>query len=59
MFKTTNGEHLTDYVEEGTPVDKPIKTVQVLEIPMPKKNETWDLFFVSLERAFKHKNVAI
>lgn len=36
-------------------LDKLIKTVQVLAIPL--QNETWNQFFDSLERAFKHKNV--
>ncbi|GBO16082.1 hypothetical protein AVEN_15234-1 [Araneus ventricosus] len=34
-----------------------LKAVQTLSIPVPKEDETWNLFFDSIERAFKHKTV--
>ncbi|GBL72153.1 hypothetical protein AVEN_115149-1 [Araneus ventricosus] len=38
-------------------VDKLIKGVEILTIPVPRKTESWNLFFDSLERAYKHKKV--
>ncbi|GBM62250.1 hypothetical protein AVEN_148875-1 [Araneus ventricosus] len=38
-------------------LDKLIKGVEILTIPVPRKTESWNLFFDSLERAYKHKKV--
>ncbi|GBM81225.1 hypothetical protein AVEN_236435-1 [Araneus ventricosus] len=38
-------------------LDKLIKGVEILTIPVPRKTESWNLFFNSLERAYKHKKV--
>ncbi|GBN43814.1 hypothetical protein AVEN_203845-1 [Araneus ventricosus] len=36
-------------------LDKLIKGVEILTIPVPRKTESWNLFFDSLERTYKHK----
>ncbi|GBN19665.1 hypothetical protein AVEN_48056-1 [Araneus ventricosus] len=38
-------------------LDKLIKGVEILTVPVPRKAESWNLFFDSLERAYKHKKV--
>ncbi|GBO25935.1 hypothetical protein AVEN_231234-1 [Araneus ventricosus] len=38
-------------------LDKLIKGVEILKIPVLRKTESWNLFFDSLERAYKHKKV--
>ncbi|GBN01885.1 hypothetical protein AVEN_188503-1, partial [Araneus ventricosus] len=38
-------------------LDKLIKGVEILTVPVPRKTESWNLFFDSLERAYKHKKV--
>ncbi|GBM54749.1 hypothetical protein AVEN_76256-1 [Araneus ventricosus] len=38
-------------------LNKLIKGVNILTIPVPRKIESWNLFFNSLERAYKHKKV--
>ena len=43
--------------ENTVSLDKLLKAVQTLAVPVSKKNEPWNLFFDSVERAFKHKNV--
>ncbi|GBO43594.1 hypothetical protein AVEN_19104-1 [Araneus ventricosus] len=38
-------------------LDKLIKGVEILTIPVLRKTESWNLFFDSLERPYKHKKV--
>ncbi|GBN12433.1 hypothetical protein AVEN_101833-1 [Araneus ventricosus] len=57
LTQQTESNNATLSVEYILSSDKLLKAVQTLSIPVPKKNETWNLFFVSIERAFKHKNV--
>ncbi|GBM14415.1 hypothetical protein AVEN_246581-1 [Araneus ventricosus] len=38
-------------------LDKLIKGMEILTVPVPRKTESWNLFFDSLERAYKHKKV--
>ncbi|KAF8766698.1 hypothetical protein HNY73_019736 [Argiope bruennichi] len=37
--------------------DELIKGVEDLTIPAPQKTESWNIFFDSIERAFRHKKV--
>ncbi|GBM73047.1 hypothetical protein AVEN_268525-1 [Araneus ventricosus] len=55
--QTESNNTTHDSVETIQSLDKLLKADQTLSIPVPKKNETWNLFFYSIERAFKHKNV--
>ncbi|GBN49956.1 hypothetical protein AVEN_101376-1 [Araneus ventricosus] len=54
QIESNNTAHSVENIQS---LDKLLKAVQTLSIPVPKKDETWNLFFNSIERAFKHKNV--
>ncbi|GBN00394.1 hypothetical protein AVEN_56380-1, partial [Araneus ventricosus] len=57
LTQQIESNNTTHSVENIQSLDKLLKAVQTLSIPVPKKDETWNLFFDSIERAFKHKNV--
>ncbi|GBO23130.1 Pro-Pol polyprotein, partial [Araneus ventricosus] len=57
LTQQIESNNTTHSVENIQSLDKLLKAVQTLSISVPKKDETWNLFFDSIERAFKHKNV--
>ncbi|GBO13896.1 hypothetical protein AVEN_63640-1 [Araneus ventricosus] len=48
---------VTSNRDDDVSLDKLIKGVEILTIPVPRKTESWNLFFDSLERTYKHKKV--
>lgn len=44
-------------IETDTCIEKLIKSIRTLTLPVPTKVENWNLFFSSIERAFQTKNI--
>ncbi|GFY16977.1 transposon Ty3-I Gag-Pol polyprotein [Trichonephila clavipes] len=55
--RDSNELQRTNPETKQTSIENFILSVRTLTLPIPKKQEGWNLFFSSLERSFKTKNV--
>ncbi|GFU85388.1 transposon Ty3-I Gag-Pol polyprotein [Trichonephila clavipes] len=55
--RDSNELQRTNPETKQTSIENFILSVRILTLPIPKKQEGWNLFFSSLERSFKTKNV--
>lgn len=57
-LKSASGENKTFNDDESFNLENLIKSIKVLTIPVPKNVKCFNLFFNSLEKAFKTKGVS-
>ncbi|GFX21294.1 transposon Ty3-I Gag-Pol polyprotein [Trichonephila clavipes] len=55
--RDSNELQRTNPEKKQTSIENFVLSVRTLTLPIPKKQEGWNLFFSSLERSFKTKNV--